>query len=267
MSISGKLGSIDQQQTSLATAAARQLATTTKSVPQMQGISSRWLLKLLPWVHVNGVFRVNRRLSYAVGDGRVTFTNTGAKIQVIPQELCELPLLRGYEDIEVLTALANRFVQREYKPGEVITERGKEADHISLIAHGKINKIGTGKYGDETVLAVLADGDHYSYQALLETKDYWTFTAKAVTACTVLTLQQNVFEELVAQYPSLKKHLDEFKALSAKKQDNTGEAAIEISAGHSGEPVLPGTFVDYETSPREYELSVAQTVLQIHSRV
>ncbi|WP_437786423.1 family 2B encapsulin nanocompartment shell protein [Sorangium sp. So ce1097] len=267
MSISGKLGSIDQLPTSLATAAARQLATTTKSAPQMQGISSRWLLKLLPWVHVNGVYRVNRRLSYAVGDGRVTFTNTGAKIQVIPQELCELPLLRGYEDVEVLTELANRFVQREYKPGDIITERGKEADQICLIAHGKVNKIGTGKYGDQTVLAVLADGDQYSYQALLETQDYWTFTAKAVTAVTVLTLQQNVFEELVAQYPSLKKHLDNFKALAAKKQDGTGEAAIEISAGHSGEPVLPGTFVDYETSPREYELSVAQTVLQIHTRV
>jgi hypothetical protein len=38
----------DQQQLSLGTTAARNLATTTKSVPQMQGISSRWLLKLLP---------------------------------------------------------------------------------------------------------------------------------------------------------------------------------------------------------------------------
>jgi hypothetical protein len=43
------------KQMSLGTAAARQLATTTKSAPQMQGISSRWLLKLLPWVQVNGV--------------------------------------------------------------------------------------------------------------------------------------------------------------------------------------------------------------------
>ena len=40
-----------------------------------------------------------------------------------------------------------------------------------------------------------------------------------------------------------------------------------MAAGHSGEPVLPSTFVDYETSPREYELQVAQTVLRVHSRV
>ena len=144
-------GDADKLKMSLGTAAARQLATTTKSTPQMQGISSRWLLKLLPWVQVSGgTYRVNRRLSYAVGDGRVTFTNTGAKVQVIPQELCELPLLRGFEDVEVLSTLANSFVQKDYKPGDVITEAGKEADSICLIAHGKVNRIGAGKYGDET---------------------------------------------------------------------------------------------------------------------
>jgi hypothetical protein len=46
-----------------------------------------------------------------------------------------------------------------------------------------------------------------------------------------------------------------------------GEAAIEVVSGHEGEQDLPGTFADYELSPREYELHVAQTVLQVHSRV
>jgi len=65
-------------QQSLGTAAARNLATTTKSAPQMQEISSRWLLRTLPWVNVQGgTYRVNRRLSYSVGDGRVTFVKTG----------------------------------------------------------------------------------------------------------------------------------------------------------------------------------------------
>ncbi|MFL5357825.1 family 2B encapsulin nanocompartment shell protein [Archangium sp.] len=258
----------NKQQMSLGTEAARQLATTTKSAPQMQGISSRWLLKLLPWVQVNGgVFRLNRRLTYAIGDGRVTFYNTGAKVQVVPQELTELPMLRGFDDVTVLSAVAERFVQKEFKPGEVITRAGQEADSICLIAHGKVNKIGAGKYGDETVLEVLADGDHYSYQALLESQDYWQYTVKAVTPCTVLILKQSDFETVVEQSPSLQKHLADFKSLAKKKQDKSGQADIELAAGHQGEPVLPGTFVDYETSPREYELSVAQTVLQIHTRV
>ena len=73
-------------QTSLDTAAARNLATTTKSVPQMQEITSRWLLKMLPWVQVSGgTYRVNRRLSYAVGDGRVTFTTPGPRCGSSPR--------------------------------------------------------------------------------------------------------------------------------------------------------------------------------------
>lgn len=44
-----------------------------------------------------GAYRVNRRLSYAVGDGRVTFTNVGADISVIPAELCEIPFLRTFD--------------------------------------------------------------------------------------------------------------------------------------------------------------------------
>ncbi|MHC5829741.1 MAG: Crp/Fnr family transcriptional regulator, partial [Nostoc sp.] len=96
-----------QPQLTLSTAAARNLSTTTKSAPQMQEITSRWLLKMLPWVQTKGgSYRVNRRLTYTVGDGKVTFSNTGATVQVIPQELCELPLLRGFEDTEVLSALA-----------------------------------------------------------------------------------------------------------------------------------------------------------------
>ena len=104
----------EQPQLSLGTAAARNLATTTKTPPQMQGVTSRWLLKLLPWVQATGgTYRVNRRLTYTLGDGRLTFTNTGSEVRVIPQELRELPLLRDFDDESALGALADRFVQQE----------------------------------------------------------------------------------------------------------------------------------------------------------
>jgi CRP-like cAMP-binding protein len=260
--------SVEQQQMSLATKAARQLATTTKTQPQMQGISSRWLLRVLPWVHVSGgTYRVNRRLTYTLGDGRVECTNVGTKVKIIPAELGELPMLRGYEDMEVLTALVNRFEQLEFKPGDVISTKGDAADAVFIIAHGKVEMIGEGKYGEQTDLGVLADGDHYSYDALLESNDQWQFTSKAVTPCTIMKLKQADFEAVVGLAPSLAEHLKKFKTLAAKKQDAGGEAAIALAAGHQGEQTLPGTFVDYESSPREYELQVAQTVLQVHTRV
>ncbi|MEU5850325.1 family 2B encapsulin nanocompartment shell protein [Saccharopolyspora shandongensis] len=258
----------DAPQLSLSTAAARNLATTTKSVPQMQGITSRWLLRMLPWVQAaGGAYRVNRRLSYTLGDGRVTFTNTGAEVRVIPQELRELPLLRGFDDDAVLSALADRFVQREIEPGQVIATAGQAADQIVLIAHGKVNKIGTGEYGDDTVLGVLADGEYFGAHVLGGDSTTWQATYKAVTPCTVLFLRQQVFRDMNGSSEALREHIR--NALSTPKSAHNvhGEADIEIASGHSGEPTLSGTYVDYELAPREYELSVAQTVLRVHSRV
>lgn len=257
-----------RQQLSLGTAAARNLATTTKSPPQMQGISPRWLLQVLPWVEVSaGVFRVNRRLSYAVGDGRVSFTQVGTSVRVIPQELGELPILRGFDDAAVLEEFADKFVQRDVKPGDVIVAAGTPADQICLIARGKVEKHGVGKYGDQTVLGVLAEGDYFTYEALLESQDRWQFTARAVTAGTVLTLDQRVFDDMIRQSDELRAHIEQFKARARKPQDKDGQVAIAMAAGHKGEPDLPGTFVDYESKPREYELSVAQTILRVHTRV
>ncbi|AKT42601.1 family 2B encapsulin nanocompartment shell protein [Chondromyces crocatus] len=259
---------LDRLHSSLSTAAARQLATTTKSEPHMLGITPRWLLRMLPWVEVTaGTFRVNRRMSYAVGDGRLSFSNIGVKVQVVPQELSELPLLRGFSDDEVLNVLASRFEQKEYKPGDFIVTKGQPAEHVFLIAHGKARKIGSNEYGAEITLDTLADGDHFGDQAIVESNDFWAYSVKAVTPCTVLSLPEKVFEDLIQQSPALSAHVEQFKLKLRQPQDKAGQAAIKLAAGHSGEPELPGTYVDYELSPREYELNVAQTVLKVHSRV
>jgi CRP-like cAMP-binding protein len=253
---------------SLDTAAARTLATTTKSTPQMAGISSRWLLKVLPWVQVSGgTYRVNRRLSYTLGDGRVSFTNSGADIRVIAEELRELPLLRDFEDLDVLTALADKFVQRDYAPGDVIVEAGAPADSVLLIAHGKAEKVAPGKYDDEAVFGVLSDGDHYGAYSVLESQDAWDCTVRAATMCIVLTLPQSEFEQLVERSDALAAHVEAMRDRSRQPTNRAGEAEVKLASGHSGEPQLPGTYVDYEIGPREYELSVAQTVLRVHSRV
>ncbi|MEV8043489.1 family 2B encapsulin nanocompartment shell protein [Streptomyces griseoluteus] len=255
-------------QQSLGTAAARNLATTTKSAPQMQEISSRWLLRNLPWVDVQGgTYRVNRRLTYAVGDGRITFVKTGDQVEVIPAELGELPALRSYEDEEVLTELARRCRQRDIAAGDVISSFGTRTEKVYLLAHGRVEKIGTGPYGDDAVLEVLADGAYFGEQALLDPDAIWEYTARAATACTVLVLSRSDFEQVAERSDSLSEHVARLRALPDQRTNKYGEKEVELAAGHSGEPDIPHTFVDYEARPREYELSIAQTVLRIHSRV
>lgn len=257
-----------QPQQSLGTAAARNLATTTKSAPQMQEITSRWLLRMLPWVQVQGgTYRVNRRLSYAVGDGRVTFVQTGERVEVIPGELNELPALRTYGDEGVLAELAQRCEQREFAAGDVIAATGDAADTVYLLAHGRVEKVTDGAYDDEAVLGVLADGAYFGDQALVEEEGTWACTVRAATACTVLTLSRQSVMTLADRAETLRDHLTRVRSLPRQRTNKYGEAPIDLSAGHVGEPVVPHTYVDYDAAPREYELSVAQTVLKVHSRV
>ncbi|MGW7287292.1 family 2B encapsulin nanocompartment shell protein [Streptomyces sp. NPDC054847] len=270
----GSVGSVGEDmrdqapQQSLGTAAARNLATTTKSVPQMQEITSRWLLRMLPWVQVQGgTYRVNRRLSYSVGDGRVTFIQTGDRVAVIPAELGELPALRDFDDEAALTELARRCEQREFAAGDVLATGGQPADRIFLLAHGRVEKVGEGPYGDEAVVEVLADGAYFGDQSLVDREAVWQYTARAATACTVLVLTRDDVLNLADRAESLRAHLASLAALPHQRTNKYGEAAIDLSAGHVGEAVVPHTYVDYDAAPREYELSVAQTVLKVHSRV
>jgi CRP-like cAMP-binding protein len=257
-----------QSQMSLGTAAARNLATTTKSVPQMQGITPRWLLRVLPWVQAEGgVYRVNRRLTYAIGDGRLSFSNVGSEIRVVPPELRELALLREFDDDEVLGALAARFVQEEFEAGDVIVQGGMPADRLYVIAHGKVSKIGEGEYGTHTELDTLADGEYFGEGGIAGASRDWSFSIKAKTHCTMMSLSRQAFEAVVAQSEGLRAHVTDYVSRPGKPSNRAGEAEIELSSGHSGEVPLASTFVDYELSPREYELSVTQTILRVHTRV
>ena len=254
--------------TALGTAAARNLATTTKTPPQMQGITPRWVQRILPWVEVKGgTYRVNRRVSYSLGNGRIEIGQVGDNARIIPEELAEVPALRGYDDDEVLQALAGRFTQREVGAGAAVVEAGSAVDSLFVVAHGRLARSGANRFDEHRVLGVLSDGDFFGEQGWTDPEASWDVTVTAETACTLLVLPRTEFEAVLDQSQSLQAQLAEFAEVANKPSGKGGEASLRIAAGHEGEPALSSTFVDYETSPREYELSVAQAVLRVHSRV
>ncbi|MEV8531793.1 family 2B encapsulin nanocompartment shell protein [Streptomyces sp. NPDC051211] len=257
------------QQQSLSTAAARTLATTTKSVPQMQGISSRWLLRMLPWTPVGaGTYRVNRRLTHAVGRGRVSFVQSGADdVRILAPTLVELPSLKGFTDLSVLEELAARFTSREIRAGDTLVEAGTPVEEVFVVAHGRLEKQARGQYGGTDTLGVLADGDQLGEESLGRSEPRWDYSVRAATAGTVMVLRRRVIQEVLDRSAELRAHLERYVENGRRPVNRRGEAAIELVSGHQGECELPGTFVDYDLSPREYELSLAQTVLQVHTRV
>ena len=255
--------------TSLSTRAARQLATTTKTEPQMQAISSRWLLRMLPWVDVKGgTYRVNRRLQLRVGRGRVEFEHNGADdIRVIPRTLTELPALRGYADTDVLAEIATRFRVREVRAGQVLVEAGQPVTEAFLVVHGRFTRFTEGKYGEEEIVGVVTDGAQMGDEAIGQPDPLWLSSVRAETAATVLALPWSVVTEFTERVPSLAAHLEAYGRRQSLPMNRKGEADVPVQAGHVGEPTLPGGFVNYDLAPREYELSLTQTVLRVHTRV
>ncbi|WP_330269010.1 family 2B encapsulin nanocompartment shell protein [Streptomyces griseorubiginosus] len=255
--------------TSLSTRAARQLATTTKTEPQMQAISSRWLLRMLPWVDVKGgTYRVNRRLQLKVGRGRVEFEQNGADdIRVIPRTLTELPVLRGYSDLDVLEEIATRFRVREVRAGQVLVEAGQPVTEAFLVVHGRFTRFTEGKYGEEEIVGVVTDGAQMGDEAIGQPDPLWLSSVRAETAATVLALPWSVVTEFTERVPSLAEHLEAYARRQSLPMNRKGEADVPVQAGHVGEPTIGGGYVDYELAPREYELSLTQTVLRVHTRV
>ncbi|MFD8221587.1 family 2B encapsulin nanocompartment shell protein [Streptomyces sp. NPDC059697] len=255
--------------TSLSTHAARQLATTTKSEPQMQAITSRWLIKMLPWVDVKGgTYRVNRRLQLRVGRGRVQFEQNGADdIKVIPETLTELPALRGYSDTAALQEISSRFRVREVRSGQVLFDAGQPVTEAYLVVHGRFTRYTTGKYGEQEVTGVITDGDGMGDEAIGQADPLWFSSVRAETPGVVLALNWDTLTQFMERTPSLAAQLDAFAQQQSKPMNRKGEADVPVQAGHVGEPILAGGFVDYDLAPREYELSLTQTVLRVHTRV
>jgi hypothetical protein len=88
-----------------------------------------------------------------------------------------------------------------------------------------------------------------------------------LTSGVVLRMSRHEFSEVLDRFESLRLHLEAVRSQPRPAQNKAGEAAIDVASGHRGEDELPGTYVDYDPAPREYELSVAQTILRVRTRV
>ncbi|GAA4091702.1 family 2B encapsulin nanocompartment shell protein [Streptomyces hundungensis] len=255
---------VNNGRSSLGPDAARQLATATKTVPQMRGITPRYLLRALPWVDVeSGVYRVNRRRSFVLGDDRISTYDEDGTPCVMPGDLRELPYLRDAGD-DLLGELAGAFTPVTFDAGQVLVQEGDPADRLWVLVQGRAEKRVTGRYGEDALLEVVGDGQFFCL-------DSWTrgepmpYRVKALTPGTALCADRAALARLADRSPELCTAMDAYASGDGVRPG--AEAPIDLSSGHVGEVELPGTYVDYEDAPREYHMTLAQTVLRIHTRV
>jgi len=139
-----------------------------------------------------------------------------------------------------------------------------------------VAKVGTGKYGETTVTGSFAGGDHLGDEAVAAGRwtrsrrwSRWTRRLGYGARAHLRRAARTAAERVPGGAGPVGKvaHAGRVaRGASCEADEQEGEAEISLAAGtRRGRPA--GTFVDYELKPREYQLSVAQTVLRVHSRV
>jgi hypothetical protein len=256
----------NQSQQSISTQSARNLSTTTKTIPQMTAITPRWLHKILPWVQVeSGTYRVNRTKIVLKEGVHVPIDSEG---NISQQGLSAIPMFSALEGdvIEQMTAqLESEQVGRE----SVLMVQGEDRDKLFIITGGKVEVLQSGDYGEQLSLGVLSVGSYFGDAALVANAPS-ACTVRALTDCQFLTLNKAHLDAILDESPERREYfnqaIEDRMNLRASANEH-GEQAIGMESGHEGEPDLPETFIDYVDEPIEYPLSVVQSIIRVHTRV
>ena len=253
----------------LSVRAARTLSNPSRTVPQMLSVSPRWLLHLLPWVNVEGgTYQVNRRRIVLTQGDRIVAGIEGESAQLDPTALRAVPLLRGADET-LLEAIAGLLFDERHNANEKLYGEGDAGTKLYIIVKGKVEITTTDAHGEKLRLALYGDGDYFGETALLNDWRHTT-SAQTLTPSVFLTLDRARFRALLDGSPELRTAFEQLlrqHQTEGVKHNEYGEAGIDIETYREGEPELQRTFVDYDEAPREYQLSVMQTVIRLHTRV
>ncbi len=259
-----------EKQSSITQGAARNLATTTKSVPQMVGITPRYLTRLLPWVEVNsGTYRVNRQKVVLAQDEKIKFDFEGGESRIQARHLKALSLFKKVDE-EVLEILVGKFKGEAFAPGETIIKQGDPGDKFYIIISGKAEARQAGTHGRDISLGIMNEGSHFGEIALLMDSPR-TASVEAITPISVLNLDRKDFDRLLKDVSGLKERLisemEKRNRLRATLANEFGEQKLNIFSGETSDDELTSTHVDYDESPREYPLTMLQSIVRIHTRI
>ncbi len=256
-------------QRSVTTTTARQLATTTKTPPQMGSITPRLLLKLLPWVQVDsGTYRVNRtkvelkkaeRIDVEFFDGIPAFSAGSFR---------RIPLFSHIEE-RIVNKLAEKFIIKEVPLGGYLIKEGKDSQIFFIVARGQAEIYSKGPHGENLRIALLSEGEYFGEADILSDKAS-SLTVRSVTDSVFFILSSSELENIIKLVPNFREEfqraVDEHLRLRATVNTH-GEKHIDLVSGHEEDNIIPETYIDYEENPREYSLNTLQTVVRVHTRV
>ena len=159
--INDMLSSLPKQQ-------AIKLTEISKTRPQMESISSRNLIKNLPWVNVTGGhYRVNRRKVLEIRPGLVTFTTKTDKGKptnipiILGSSLSQMPSLSKIQDEDVLNLIAAAAKKVEIKKGDLVVKYDSKPTNLYIIYSGKVGFYKPGKFDENNEVGAMGPSQYF----------------------------------------------------------------------------------------------------------
>jgi CRP-like cAMP-binding protein len=235
----------------------------------MMSITPRFLLSMLPWVHVeSGTYRVNRTRIELSKAERIPVDVLEGSCSFSPEALRSVPLFSGLP-AAIIARMANRFRSETVSLGNNLIGEGEDGNKFFIIAQGQVEVLSKGIHGANLRLALLTEGEFFGESDLVSDKPS-DVTVRTITPCTLLTLSRRDLDAVLSENPSQRSEFERTirEHLELRSTVNRyGERNIDLVSGFAENVEIPETFVDYSSNPREYSLSAVQTVVRVHTRV
>jgi hypothetical protein len=165
--------------------------------------------------------------------------------------------------------ISNNFSPEHFALGATPLVEGTVSDKFYIVIQGKLEVVAQGDQGEKLQIGVLGAGDYFGEKNLFQNAPS-DVTVRTLTAVDVLAISRANFEQAANQFPELRSRLAQ--ALQERNRLTSflnyyGEEKIALASDYVGETEIPASYIDYESEPREYELSLVQSILKVHKRV
>ncbi len=123
----------------------------------------------------------------------------------------------------------DKLTERSYVADTVIFEDGTEGDELYLIATGRVKITKKTKYGEETTLALLHEGDFFGELELIDGRPR-SAGARAIDDSVIFTLSKDDFDRLVRAYKPFSLILLKNLSIRLRTSDSTFVRELERNA-------------------------------------
>ncbi len=190
-----------------------------------------------------------------------------------------LPFFKHLPD-EAISKINTLFHDRDVSTDERIYFEGDEADHLYLVAMGKVKLVRNTESGREVLLDILHGGDYFGSLSTFGGRMH-TEAAIAQTDCCILKISSEDFENILSDHPDVTRKVlevvsqrlmeaqDIVKQLSAYPVEQRIASALMRLASKLGETREQGVLIQLPFSRQDLAAmtgSTTETVSRVMSR-